>query len=171
VGSAQPLAAPWSNATAVIPTLDAAAALAAALAGAAGAAPRDAVDALVLGDVASLVGYGGFWRMAMTHGRTGLFEMYRSFVKSAFVRAVQELVPEVQSEDLVPGRAGVRAQAVEPSGALVDDFRIIEQSGMLHVLNAPSPAATASLAIGKHIASAATRVFRDARLPRRPLEG
>jgi L-2-hydroxyglutarate oxidase len=114
-----------------------------------------------LGDVGSLLGYGGFWRMAMKHGRTGLFEMYRSLVKSAFVRAVQELVPEIRSEDLEAGRAGVRAQAVEPTGALVDDFRIVEGRGMLHVLNAPSPAATASLAIGKYIATAARRVFRE----------
>jgi L-2-hydroxyglutarate oxidase len=85
--------------------------------------------------------------------------MYRSFVKSAFVRAVQELVPEVRAEDLEPGRAGVRAQAVERSGALVDDFRFAEGPGMLHVLNAPSPAATASLAIGREIAEKADRIF------------
>lgn len=113
-------------------------------------------------DVATMLGDAGFWRMALKHGRTGLFEMYRSLVKSAFVEAVQELVPEVRAEDLEPGRAGVRAQAVEPTGALVDDFRIATGDGMLHVLNAPSPAATASLAIGKHIAAAAALVFRPA---------
>jgi len=113
-----------------------------------------------LGDVASLLGYGGFWRMASRHMKTGMFEMYRSLVKSAFVRAVQELVPEVTGADLEPGRAGVRAQAVEPTGALVDDFRIVPGEAMLHVLNAPSPAATASLAIGKYVAESATRVFR-----------
>lgn len=113
-----------------------------------------------LGDVSSLLTYGGFWRMAAKHGKMGMFEIYRSLVKSAFVRAVQELVPEIRSEDLTPGRAGVRAQAVEPSGALVDDFRIVDGPGMLHVLNAPSPAATASLAIGKYIATSAARVFR-----------
>jgi len=113
-----------------------------------------------LSDVGSLLGYGGFWRMASRHMRTGMFEMYRSLVKSAFVRAVQQLVPEVTSKDLVPGRAGVRAQAVEPTGALVDDFRIVSGEAMLHVLNAPSPAATASLAIGKYVAEAAARVFR-----------
>jgi len=113
-----------------------------------------------LADLGALAAYGGFWRMATRHAKTGIFEMYRSLVKAAFVRAVQELVPEVQAEDLEPGRAGVRAQAVEPSGALVDDFRIVDGPGMLHVLNAPSPAATASLAIGKHLATAASRVFR-----------
>jgi len=114
-----------------------------------------------LRDVGSLLGYSGFWHMARKHARTGAYEMYRSLVKSAFVRAVQELVPEIRSEDLVPGRAGVRAQAVEPDGALVDDFRIITGPSMLHVLNAPSPAATASLAIAKHIAAEATRVFTE----------
>jgi len=113
------------------------------------------------GDVGALLGYGGFWRMARKHAKTGVFEVYRSLVKAAFVRAVQELVPEVRAEDLEPGRAGVRAQAVEPSGALVDDFRIVEGGGMLHVLNAPSPAATASLAIGKYIAASGARVFRE----------
>jgi L-2-hydroxyglutarate oxidase len=114
-----------------------------------------------LRDVGSLLGYSGFWHMARKHARTGAYEMYRSLVKSAFVRAVQELVPEIRSEDLVPGRAGVRAQAVEPDGALVDDFRIVAGKAMLHVLNAPSPAATASLAIAKHIAAEATRVFTE----------
>lgn len=113
-----------------------------------------------LGDVGAMLGYGGFWRMATRHVKTGIFETYRSLVKAAFVRAVQELVPEVRAEDLVPGRAGVRAQAVEPSGAMVDDFRFTAGEGMLHVLNAPSPAATASLAIGAHIAGEAERVFR-----------
>jgi L-2-hydroxyglutarate oxidase len=114
-----------------------------------------------LRDVGSLLGYSGFWHMARKHARTGAYEMYRSLVKSAFVRAVQELVPEIRSEDLVPGRAGVRAQAVEPDGALVDDFRIVAGKAMLHVLNAPSPAATASRAIAKHIAAEATRVFTE----------
>ena len=94
--------------------------------------------------------------MATRHMKTGIFEMYRSLSKAAFVRSVQALVPE----DLVVGRAGVRAQVVEPSGALVDDFRIVSGEAMLHVLNAPSPAATASLAIAKHITRETERVFR-----------
>jgi (S)-2-hydroxyglutarate dehydrogenase len=112
------------------------------------------------GDVASMLGYGGFWRMAKKHYRMGLFEVQRSLVKAEFVRAVQTLVPAVRDADLVPGRAGVRAQAVEPDGSLVDDFRFVECEAMLHVLNAPSPAATASLAIGEHIATVASKIFR-----------
>lgn len=111
-------------------------------------------------DAAELATFGGFWRMASKHARTGLFEMYRSLSKAAFVRAVQTLVPDVRAEDLEPGRAGVRAQAVEPTGALVDDFRIVRGDAMFHVLNAPSPAATASIAIGRHVAQGATEVFR-----------
>jgi L-2-hydroxyglutarate oxidase len=113
-----------------------------------------------LRDVATYLGFSGFWKMAMKHGKTGMFEMYRSLSKSAFVRAVQTLVPEIEDQDLEPGRAGVRAQAVEPDGKLVDDFRIVAGDAMLHVLNAPSPAATASLAIAKYLADEALRVFR-----------
>lgn len=113
-----------------------------------------------LDDMLDLLGFRGFWQMATRHMRTAVFEMHRSLSKPAFVRAVQELVPEVRAEDLVPGRAGVRAQAMLPDGTLVDDFRFSEGPGMLHVLNAPSPAATASLAIAKHIANAGERVFR-----------
>lgn len=111
-------------------------------------------------DTAELLSFRGFWRMARKHARTGIYEIARSFNKAAFVRAVGALIPEIESRDLVPGRAGVRAQAVEPSGALVDDFRIVEGDGMFHVLNAPSPAATACLAIGGSIAQGATKVFR-----------
>ena len=112
-----------------------------------------------LDDTMEMFGFRGFWQMASRHMKTAVFEMHRSLSKPAFVRAVQELVPEVRSEDLVPGRAGVRAQAVLADGTLVDDFRFAEGEGMLHVLNAPSPAATASLAIAKHIATQAERVF------------
>lgn len=111
-------------------------------------------------DMTELFAYRGFWQMASRHMKTALFEMYRSFSKAAFVRAVQELVPEVRAEDLVPGRAGVRAQALLADGSLVDDFRFASGPAMLHVLNAPSPAATASLAIAKHIATVAERLFR-----------
>jgi L-2-hydroxyglutarate oxidase len=113
-----------------------------------------------LDDMMELFGFRGFWQMASRHMRTAVFEMVRSLSKPAFVRAVQELVPEVRAEDLVPGRAGVRAQAVLADGTLVDDFRFAVGPGSLHVLNAPSPAATASLAIAKHIATEAERVFR-----------
>ncbi len=112
-----------------------------------------------LRDSIAIGGYPGFWRMAARHWRMGMGEIYRSWNKSAFVRALRALIPEVQAADLVPGGAGVRAQAVEPSGALVDDFRIIEANRMVHVLNAPSPAATASISIGAHIADRAARHF------------
>lgn len=112
------------------------------------------------GDTAKLVSYGGFWRMAGKYWRMGLHEMHRSLSKAAFVRSLQVLIPEITASDLEPGRAGVRAQAVDEDGSLADDFRLVEGEAMLHVLNAPSPAATASLAIGEHLATTAERVFR-----------
>ena len=96
--------------------------------------------------------YGGFWRLAAKHARSGLREMHRSFSKKAFVRSLQKLIPEICEEDLVPGGAGVRAQALWPDGGLVDDFLIVKGSSTVHVCNAPSPAATASLEIGRVIA-------------------
>jgi L-2-hydroxyglutarate oxidase len=115
-----------------------------------------------LRDTAALLGYPGFWRMARQHARTGLSEMVRSLSKGVFVRSLQTLIPEITAADLAPGRAGVRAQAVDTAGRLVDDFRLVEREAMLHVLNAPSPAATASIAIGEHLAAAAERTFRGA---------
>jgi (S)-2-hydroxyglutarate dehydrogenase len=105
-----------------------------------------------LREFAGTLGYSGFWAMARRYWRTGSYEMYRSVSKRAFVRALQRLVPEVTAADVAPGGAGVRAQAVAEDGSLVDDFRIIRSPDAIHVLNAPSPAATASLAIGRHIA-------------------
>ena len=103
--------------------------------------------------------YSGFWRMAGRYWKTGIGEVYRSFNKRASLRALQRLLPELRLEDLRRGGAGVRAQAVEPNGALVDDFRIVEGERMIHVLNAPSPAATASISIGRTIAAMAVRNF------------
>ena len=103
--------------------------------------------------------YRGFWAMGQRYWRTGLYEMYRSVSKRAFLRALQRLVPALEEQDLRPGGSGVRAQAVTPDGSLVDDFRITETPNAIHVLNAPSPAATASLAIGRHIADLAGRSF------------
>jgi L-2-hydroxyglutarate oxidase len=113
-----------------------------------------------LRDTAAMAAYPGFWRMAREHWKMGLSEMQRSISKAAFVRSLQALIPEIEARDLEPGRAGVRAQAVDVNGKLADDFRLLEGEAMLHVLNAPSPAATASLAIGKHLAAAAERTFR-----------
>ncbi len=106
-----------------------------------------------------VLGYRGFWAMAAKYWRTGAYEFYRSLSKPAFVRALQKLVPDLQGSDMVPGGSGVRAQAVSRDGALVDDFKISETPDAIHVLNAPSPAATASLAIGKHIAALAGKSF------------
>lgn len=103
--------------------------------------------------------FGGFWRMARRYWKTALGEVHRSFSKRAFLKALQRLLPDLTLADLEPGGAGVRAQAVEPSGTLVDDFRIVSAPRMVHVLNAPSPAATASIAIGQHIAETAQRTF------------
>jgi (S)-2-hydroxyglutarate dehydrogenase len=85
--------------------------------------------------------------------------MYRSASKAAFVRSLQKLVPDIRSGDLERGGAGVRAQAVAPDGSLVDDFKISVTPGAVHVVNAPSPAATASLAIGRHVAGVAAQTF------------
>jgi L-2-hydroxyglutarate oxidase len=96
--------------------------------------------------------YPGFWRMATRHMGMGLGEIYRSFSKPAFLKALQRLMPDLRSEDLEEGGCGVRAQAMLPDGRLEDDFRIVTHGRAIHVLNAPSPAATASLAIGDRIA-------------------
>jgi len=102
-------------------------------------------------DLAEVLGYGGFWRLARAHWRDGTAEMVRSFSKAQFTKSLQELVPEVTSDDLVPSDAGVRAQALLPDGGLVDDFLLVEEPGALHVCNAPSPAATASLEIAREV--------------------
>ena len=103
--------------------------------------------------------YPGFWAMARRYWKTGAYEVYRSLSQGAFVRALQRLVPDLRPDDVVRGGAGVRAQAVMRDGSLVDDFRIVEAADAIHVLNAPSPAATASLAIGRHIAGLAAERF------------
>ena len=110
-------------------------------------------------DLWQTVSFRGFWAMTGKYWQTGFGELYRSLSKGAFVRALQKLLPEIRESDLVPGGAGVRAQAVSASGALVDDFVINESRNAIHVLNAPSPGATASLAIGQSIAAMAAKNF------------
>src|ERR1039457_1152516 len=108
-------------------------------------------------DLASSLAFPGFWRMARHHWRNGLDEFRRSLSKSAFVRALQRLLPEVGERDLVPGGPGVGAQAPKTHGGLVDDFLFVPSGKVLHVLNVPSPAATASLVIGKAITETAVK--------------
>lgn len=112
-----------------------------------------------LQDTADIFLYKGFWKLAGKYWKTGIGEMYRSYSKHAFVKALQKLIPEITVDDVQPGGAGVRAQALAPDGALIDDFRIVQRPGMIHVLNAPSPAATASITIGETIARMAEEAF------------
>ncbi len=106
--------------------------------------PRDAAESLT---------YPGFWKLARKHYRDGAGEMARSFSKHLFLRSLQRLIPDVKRRDLVPTHAGVRAQALGHDGSMVDDFLIVESDGAIHVCNAPSPAATSSLEIGRAIAA------------------
>ncbi|MFT4031760.1 MAG: L-2-hydroxyglutarate oxidase [Siphonobacter sp.] len=101
----------------------------------------------------------GFQKVAAKYWETGLGEMYRSFSKAAFTKALQELIPEIRQEDLIEGGSGVRAQACDRTGGLLDDFSILEDEKVINVLNAPSPAATSSLSIGLTISEMALKRF------------
>ncbi len=95
--------------------------------------------------------YPGFWKIAAKYGKTGMGEIYRSLSKAAFTKALQKLMPEIQENDLIPGGAGVRAQALNRNGQLIDDFDILKKGNIIHVRNAPSPAATSCLSIGQKV--------------------
>lgn len=110
-------------------------------------------------DARETLSFPGFWTMARRYWQTGLGEMYRSFSKRAFLRALQRLLPDLTEADLQPGGSGVRAQAIAADGGLVDDFVISRTGNALHVLNAPSPGATASLAIGRMVVEQAVQAF------------
>ena len=114
-----------------------------------------------LSDILEMKLYPGFWKMAAKFYKMGFQEFRRSFSKDLFAKSLQKLIPEIQSDDIETGGAGVRAQALERDGKLVDDFRIVEAERMVHVLNAPSPAATASLSIGKTIAEMVIKRFNE----------
>jgi (S)-2-hydroxyglutarate dehydrogenase len=114
-----------------------------------------------LGDFLDTMTYPGFWRLVRKHARSGLEEIYRSFNKNAFTRSLQKLIPEICEEDLVPAEPGVRAQALRSDGGLVDDFLIVNNRSGMHVCNAPSPAATASLEIGRVVAEQVDRRLRS----------
>ena len=110
-------------------------------------------------DLLGMLSFPGFWRMGAKYWRTGVGEFHRSLSKAAFVRALQKLLPNLTSSDLKPGGSGVRAQAVRRDGTLVDDFQFAQSENMLHVNNVPSPAATASIPIGKAIVQMAEEQF------------
>jgi L-2-hydroxyglutarate oxidase len=108
-------------------------------------------------DSVSTFSYPGFWKLALRYMPMGMGEFYRSFNRGAFVRALQALLPEIRREDLTGYGAGVRAQALRRDGALLDDFHVVERERQIHVLNAPSPAATAAISIGETIADLALK--------------
>jgi L-2-hydroxyglutarate oxidase LhgO len=112
-----------------------------------------------LGHVLGLLVFPGFWVMAAKYWRMGLGEMHRSWSKRAFVNALRILLPELDMDDIAPGGAGIRAQAMDSKGRLLDDFSFIDSPRAIHVLNAPSPAATASITIGEAIAAKALATF------------
>ena len=112
-----------------------------------------------LGDSLGNLAYPGFWKMALKYWKIGMGEVYRSYSRRVFLRDLQRLLPEIQNKDLASGGSGVRAQAVARDGSLLDDFSIIQSGDAIHVLNAPSPGATSSLAIGEHIAGLAIENF------------
>jgi len=118
-----------------------------------------------LRDLRETLTFPGFWTMARKYWQTGIGEMYRSLSKRAFLQALQRLLPELTADDLQPGGSGVRAQAIATNGTLVDDFVIALTSNALHVLNAPSPGATASLAIGQVIVEKAALAFAFTKSP------
>ncbi|MGE0684570.1 MAG: L-2-hydroxyglutarate oxidase [Candidatus Binatia bacterium] len=110
-------------------------------------------------DLKETLTFSGFWRMARKYWKTGVGELYRSYSKNAFLKALQRLLPDLRGQDLQTGGSGVRAQAIASNGALVDDFVILHSENALHILNAPSPGATSSLAIGQYIAEKARQAF------------
>ena len=107
------------------------------------------------GDLWNSFSWPGFRKVALKYWKTGIGEYYRSFSKSAFTRALQKLVPDIKKDDLIPAGSGVRAQACDRTGGLLDDFKIVENPGIINILNAPSPAATSSLSIGHTVAELA----------------
>jgi L-2-hydroxyglutarate oxidase len=106
-----------------------------------------------LAELREILAFRGFWKLSRRYWKEGVQEMWRSVSKRAFVHSLQQLIPTIEASDLLPAPAGIRAQALKLDGSLVDDFHIIDDGLCLHVCNAPSPAATASLEIGKHIAT------------------
>lgn len=113
-----------------------------------------------LREFSQTLAWPGFRKVAVKYWQTGIEELYRSFSKAAFTKALQQLIPEIREDDLIDGGAGVRAQACHKSGKLLDDFLVLENNRQIHVCNAPSPAATSSLSIGDYIAEKVTLKFQ-----------
>ena len=111
------------------------------------------------GDLFETLTYPGFIKLASKHFGTGVAEMYRDVLRSAYIKPLQRFIPELQVEDTLPGPSGVHAEAMRSDGTQLDDFFFDGGDGMMHVRNAPSPAATSSLAIGKFIADDAAKRF------------
>jgi L-2-hydroxyglutarate oxidase len=114
-----------------------------------------------LSELVETLAWPGFQKVAFKYWKTGMGEMYRSFSKAAFTKALQKLIPEIRENDLVSGGAGVRAQACDKDGGLLDDFLILEDEGAINVCNAPSPASTSSLSIGETVASLALKRYGE----------
>ena len=112
-----------------------------------------------LTEAVEMLRYRGFWKMARKYWKMGMAEQYRAWIKPAFTRALQQMVPELTEDDLVPGGSGVRAQAVDRNGNLLDDFCFVHSRRMIHVCNVPSPAATASLEIGREVVDLLANCF------------
>jgi L-2-hydroxyglutarate oxidase len=112
-----------------------------------------------IGDSWETFTFGGFWKMTARDWKTGFYEVNRSLRKSVFIKDLQKMIPEIQKSDLGVGGSGVRAQAIDNHGVLLDDFRIAQTEGAVHVLNAPSPGATSSLVIGNKVADMAEETF------------
>lgn len=110
-------------------------------------------------DVSKILGYSGFWKLASQYWKMGLAEMYRDYFKVAYVKELQRYMPDLQSDDIIPGPSGVRAQALAKDGRLIDDFLIHHREHIVHVVNAPSPAATSSLVLARMIVDEAQRSF------------
>jgi L-2-hydroxyglutarate oxidase LhgO len=111
------------------------------------------------GDIMEILGYSGFWKLAARYWTMGLAEMFRDYVKTAYVKELQRYIPELQSHDIVPGPCGVRAQALAKDGRLMDDFLIHHGENIIHIVNAPSPSATSSLVLARMIVDEAQRSF------------
>jgi L-2-hydroxyglutarate oxidase len=111
-------------------------------------------------DTLQALSYSGTWKLFFKHTKFGIDEYRRAFSKKLFLKTLQRMVPSLTMDDLEPGRAGVRAMALGPSGDMIDDFKIVYQGNSIHVLNAPSPAATAALSIGDEVVKMANNHFK-----------